>query len=256
MKRPEIFGLIGFPLGHSFSKNFFTEEFHKKNINAQYLNFEIDDIGKIMEVVSEYPELRGLNVTTPYKRQVLPYIDILSPDAEAIGAVNVIKIKGDGSDMVFEGHNTDARGFAIDIASKLPASDSKPIKALVLGSGGASSAVIYGLESIGVKATVVSRTPQGKNAMSYSGLTPAIIADNHIVVNATPLGMAPHENEAPPFPYQWLSSNHLCYDLIYNPSPTKFMKLCSRHGATVSDGIGMLIAQARLSWLIWKSEEL
>lgn len=256
MDRPTIYGLIGFPLGHSFSQEFFTGEFSRLGINARYLNFEIEDIGKLMEIVAEYPELRGLNVTTPYKRQVLPYIDSLSGEARAIGAVNVVKIIGSDPDLIFEGHNTDALGFAMDLKEKLVQLPVMPTGALVLGSGGASAAVCYGLRTLGITPTVVSRNPQAPGMISYSDVTGEVVARNTVIVNATPLGMPATANQAPPFPYHLITPDHLCYDLIYNPSPTRFMTLCKRQGAAVSDGLGMLKAQARLSWEIWTGQEL
>lgn len=252
----DVYGLIGFPLEHSFSRKFFNEYFSVHHINAEYLNFEIDDIGALMEVLAEQPNLCGLNVTSPYKRLVMPYLDMVSDEAREIGAVNVIKISGMPDAPVLEGHNTDARGFATDIEPLLrKCGIPQGSKALVLGTGGASSAVYYGLRSLGIKPTLVSRRP-ADGVITYDTLTPEIMADYRVIVNSTTLGMEPHTGECPAIPYDLIDKRYVCYDLIYNPSPTEFLKRCAAAGATVSGGLGMLTAQARLSWLIWTGQQI
>lgn len=241
-----LYGLIGNPLQHSFSQDFFTRYFADHKIDAEYRNFELTDIGEVMELVAEYPQLRGFNVTSPYKQQILPYIDTLSDDAKAIGAVNVVRISGSGSDIRFEGFNTDAEGFATDIASFIDRSR----EALILGSGGAASAVAHGLKSLGVKSTVVSRTP-AEGQMAYDELNAERLATVATIINATPLGMEPREAECAPIPYDAIRPDMLCYDLIYNPCPTEFMRRCAARGAAVKGGLGMLIHQALLSWSLW-----
>lgn len=243
----KIYGLIGFPLTHSFSQNFFNQKFEAEGINARYLNFELPDIGDFMEVVSEYPTLSGLNVTIPYKEQVLPYLDEIDEDAAKIGAVNVIKFIRNKGDLKFKGYNSDIIGFSDSIA---PLLNPQRKKALVLGTGGAAKAVVRGLENLGVEPTLVSRTPR-EGVITYSDITPEIMADNLIIVNTTPLGMYPHVDECPDIPYQYLTKEHLCYDLLYNPDITLFMNKAARQGAETKNGLEMLLLQAFASWTIW-----
>lgn len=243
----KIYGLIGFPLTHSFSQNFFNQKFEAEGINARYLNFELPDIGDLMEVVSEYPTLSGLNVTIPYKEQVMTYLDDIDAQAAEIGAVNVIKITRSKGDLKFKGYNSDIIGFSDSIAPLLnPARK----KALVLGTGGASKAVVCGLKNLGVTSTLVSRTPR-EGVITYADITPEIMADNLVVVNTTPLGMYPHVDECPDIPYQYLTKEHLCYDLLYNPDITLFMQKAAQQGAETKNGLEMLLLQAFASWNIW-----
>lgn len=247
----DLYGLLGFPLGHSFSANFFNEKFRREGIDAEYRNFELPDIGDFMELVSEHPELRGLNVTIPYKKQIIPYLTKLSDQAHEIGAVNTVRLTYGPDRMLtsLEGYNTDAPAFARTLAPLLP---QEPISALVLGSGGASRAVCAALNWLGVKFTIVSRTP-AEGQLSYSRLTPEIIAANRVIVNTTPLGMYPHTEECPPLPYELLTPDHICYDLVYNPAETLFMKNAAAKGATTCNGLAMLHLQALLAWQIWNS---
>lgn len=244
----KIYGLIGYPLTHSFSQNYFNQKFEAEGINARYLNFELPDIGDLMEVISEYPTLAGLNVTIPYKEQVLPYLDEMDADAAKIGAVNVIKfIRARNGDLKFKGYNSDIIGFSDSIA---PLLNERRVKALVLGTGGASKAVVRGLENLGVKPTLVSRTPR-EGVITYDDLTPEIMADNLIIVNTTPLGMYPKVDSCPDIPYECLTPDHLLYDLIYNPDVTAFMKKGAARGAEVKNGLEMLLLQAFEAWRIW-----
>lgn len=244
----KIYGLIGFPLTHSFSKTYFNNKFESENINAEYLNFEIPDIGDLMEVVAEYPDLCGLNVTIPYKEQVIPYMDEMDADAAAIGAVNVIKfIRSKGDDLRFKGYNSDIVGFCDSIRPLLtPYRD----KALVLGTGGASKAVVRGLQNLGVKSQLVSRNKK-EGVITYGEIDAEIMATHKIIVNTTPLGMYPHVDECPDIPYELLTPQHLCYDLLYNPDVTLFMKRAREMGAEVKNGLEMLLLQAFESWRIW-----
>lgn len=248
----KLYGLIGFPLGHSFSAAFFAEKFGREGIDALYRNFELPDIGQFMELLSEVPDICGLNVTIPYKQQIIPYLTSLSPQAQLIGAVNVVKIcRNEAGDIVgLEGHNTDCPAFARTLAPLLPC---EPVSALVLGTGGASKAVCAALTSLCVPYTMVSRTP-GPGRLTYSELTPRMVADNKLIVNTTPLGMSPNNNECPPIPYEALTANHICYDLVYNPVETLFLKKASAQGASTCNGLGMLHLQALLSWQIWNTE--
>lgn len=243
----KIYGLIGYPLTHSFSQRYFNQKFEAEGINARYLNFELPDIGDLMEVVSEYPNLSGLNVTIPYKEQVIQYLDDMDEDAEKIGAVNVIKFIRTRGELRFKGYNSDIIGFSDSIR---PLLNDERRKALVLGTGGASKAVVRGLENLGVEATLVSRSPR-KGVITYADLTPEVMAENLVIVNTTPLGMYPHVDECPDIPYDCLTAKHLCYDLLYNPDVTLFMRKAAEQGAETKNGLEMLLLQAFAAWNIW-----
>ncbi|MDE6310037.1 MAG: shikimate dehydrogenase, partial [Muribaculaceae bacterium] len=209
-----LYGLIGYPLIHSFSENYFNQKFESEHIDAHYINYEIPDIGDLMEIVAEYPNLHGLNVTIPYKEQVIPYMDEMDEDAAKIGAVNVIKfIRGAGDDLRFKGYNSDVIGFTDSLAPILKPNQKK---ALILGTGGAAKAVRQGLINLEVEPTYVSRTPR-EGMLAYSQLTSEVMADHLIIVNTTPLGMYPKIDACPDIPYHLLTPEHLCYDLLYNP---------------------------------------
>ena len=243
------YGLIGYPLKHSFSISYFNEKFQSENIDAEYVNFEIPSIEDFMEVVEENPNLRGLNVTIPYKEQVIPYLDELDKDTAKIGAVNVIKIIPQGKGNVkLVGYNSDIVGFTRSIE---PLLQSHHVKALILGTGGASKAVFHGLANLGIKATFVSRTKKSNDILTYQELTPEIMQEHTVIVNTTPLGMYPNVDACPDIPYDQLTPNHLLYDLLYNPHETLFMKKGMERGATVKNGLEMLLLQAFVSWQIW-----
>lgn len=244
----KIYGLIGYPLGHSFSRTYFNKKFEAENINARYLNFEIPDIGDLMEVIAEYPNLVGLNVTIPYKQQVIPYLTEITPEAKRIGAVNLIKITRKGATKVeLKGYNSDIVGFVGSIEGDI---NPQRHKALVLGTGGASKAVTVGLENLGVEVTHVSRTPR-EGVITYADITPGIMASHKIIVNTTPLGMYPHVDECPDIPYSEITPEHLCYDVIYNPDITLFMRRAKEQGAEVKNGLEMLLLQAFENWRVW-----
>ena len=247
----KIYGLLGFPLGHSFSRDFFREKFRSENICAEYLNFEIPDIGDFIEVLAEYPDLAGLNVTIPYKRQIIPYLDELDPVAEKIGAVNVVKITYSPDSQPFlKGYNSDVIGFRDSI---LPLLGDQRGKALILGTGGASRAVAESFSQLGMEFTFVSRDKVSEGVITYTDLTREIMDSHHVIVNTTPLGMFPDVDSCPPIPYSFLSDAFLCYDLVYNPATTLFMKKAAEAGARVKNGREMLILQAEASWRIWNS---
>ncbi len=248
MTQKATYGLIGRKLGHSFSKQFFTLKFEELGLNAEYLNFELSDIGEFMELLAEYPFIKGLNVTIPYKQDIIPYLDHLSHDAQQIGAVNVIKLLGTPDNPVLHGFNTDAQGFRIDLEPILP--ESHPDKALVLGSGGASKAVCFALKELNISPTVVSRNP-AENQISYDDITADMLCTHPLIINTTPLGMWPDIDTAPPIPYHLLSSKNICYDLVYNPQPTLFLEKAAKQGAVTRGGRGMLVNQAELAWKIW-----
>ncbi|MGM9799968.1 MAG: shikimate dehydrogenase family protein [Muribaculaceae bacterium] len=249
-RKKEIYGLIGFPLGHSFSQTYFNQKFESEGIDASYENFEIEDIGELMEIFAEFPELCGLNVTIPYKQQVIPYMNEMDETAAKIGAVNVIKIirKKDG-DFKLKGYNSDIIGFSDSIAPLL-----KPHhkKALVLGTGGASKAIMLGLKNLGLEPVLVSRTAR-EGVLTYADLDKAVMDTHTVIVNTTPVGMYPNVDDCPDIPYNLLTDRHLCYDLIYNPDVTAFMRKSQEAGAEVKNGLEMLLLQAFASWQIWNS---
>ena len=249
-KLHKIYGLIGFPLGHSFSKNYFNQKFESENIDAEYVNFEIPSIDMLMEVVGETPNLCGLNVTIPYKEKVIPLLDDIDDDAKKIGAVNVIKIIRSRSGIKLKGYNSDVIGFCDSIREFITPERNR---ALVLGTGGAAKAVCHGLETLGVTTQLVSRHKSAKT-LTYEELTKADIASHKIIVNTTPLGMYPNVDSCPDLPYRFLSKGHVCYDLLYNPNETLFMKKSAEYGATVKNGLEMLLLQAFVSYEIWNND--
>ncbi len=243
----DIYGLIGFPLGHSFSRGFFSEKFLREGIDADYRNFEIPEAGMIVDVVRNTPGLKGLNCTIPHKQAIIPYLDEMSPDAEAIGAVNVVKVLDDGR---LKGYNADIIGF---VESIRPFLCPHHRKALVLGTGGASKAVCAGLEKLGIEWTYVSRKPKD-GQLIYEDISSDVLTDHKVIVNCSPVGMYPHIDEAPALPYASLTPHHLLFDLIYNPEITRFMQQGAQKGATVKNGLEMLHLQALASWDIWNAE--
>ena len=243
------YGLLGYPLGHSFSKNYFNQKFEAEKIDAEYLNFEIPDIKEIKSVIKENPELNGLNVTIPYKQQDIPYLDDLDDDARLIGAVNVIKFsKGLFGKVKLKGYNSDIIGFKQSIE---PLLKDHHRKALILGTGGASKAVFHGLKQLGIAATFVSRQSK-EYCITYEEITEKIMEQYHVIVNTTPLGMYPNVNACPNIPYELLTSDHLLYDLLYNPDETLFMQKGKERGAVVKNGLEMLLLQAFAAWEIWQ----
>lgn len=245
------YGLIGFPLGHSFSMSFFNEKFKSENIDAEYINFEIPNIEAIAEVVSTNINLRGLNVTIPYKEKVISYLDYISPEARAIGAVNVIKVEHKGRKSFLKGYNSDVIGFTQSIE---PLLEHFHKKALVLGTGGAAKAIAYGLKKLGLEVLYVSRFER-PNTIQYEQITPEVIQEYNVIVNCTPCGMFPHTEECPKLPYEAMNTKTLLYDLIYNPDQTLFMKKGLANGATVKNGLEMLLLQAFASWDIWHQKD-
>ena len=241
------YGLIGYPLGHSFSKNYFNEKFENENIDAEYINFEIPTIDALPEVLATNPELRGLNVTIPYKEKVISFLDAVSPEARAIGAINVIKVEHKGNETILKGYNSDVIGFTKSIAPLLKRHNKK---AIILGTGGASKAIDYGLKSLGLETVKVSRYER-PGTIQYSKITPEIIKEYNVIVNCTPCGMYPNIEECPELPYEAMTEKNILYDLIYNPDQTKFMKLGAKQGATVKNGLEMLLLQAFASWEFW-----
>lgn len=245
----KIYGLIGRVLGHSFSQDYFNRKFEAEQIDARYVNFEIQSIDDFENVLDANPSLAGLNVTIPYKQLIIDRLDSLDPDAAAIGAVNVIRFMRDNSGRRhLRGYNTDAIGFRDSIA---PLLDDDRRKALVLGTGGASRAVVYALKQLGIDVALVSRSAR-EGVITYADITPEILETHTIIVNTTPLGMYPAVDAAPDIPYEHLTPRHLCYDLLYNPDYTLFMRRSAEAGAEVKNGLEMLILQAFAAWQIWQ----
>lgn len=243
------YGLVGYPLGHSFSMGYFNEKFKNEAINAVYENFEIPDIQDITTVIGSNPDLAGFNVTIPYKEKVRDYLDYIAPEAAEIGAVNVVKVTHNGERAVLKGFNSDVVGFVNSIKPLL-----RPLhkKALVLGTGGASKAVEYGLRKLGLETIKVSRTEKD-NTITYGQVTPELLSEYKVIVNCTPCGMAPHFDECPNLPYDSIDDSFLLYDLIYNPEETLFLRKGKEKDATVKNGLEMLLLQAEEGWNIWNS---
>ena len=244
----KTYGLIGYPLGHSFSRGYFTDYFGREGIEAEYKNFELPSIEQLAEVLQTEPTLQGFNVTIPYKQQVFSYLSELSEAAQAIGAVNVVKVMRRDEGLYLKGYNTDYIGFTDSIRPHL-----KPhhTHALILGTGGASKAVDYALRKLGLKTQYVSRTAR-EGIIAYDELTPELMAQYTVIVNTTPLGMHPKVDECPPLDYTLLTSQHLLYDVVYNPAKTLFLQRGEEAGATICNGMDMLIGQAKAAWEIWE----
>ena len=242
-----MYGLIGRKLGHSFSANYFNNKFRKEGINESYHLFQLSSIDEFPDLIERNTDLKGLNVTIPYKQEVMPFLSHISDEAKDIGAVNVIKISRNNGQPFLEGYNSDCFGFENSLKPLLT-----PLikNALILGTGGASKAVVYVLKKLGIHSTFVSRNPAA-NQLSYDDLTTDIIAENKLIVNTTPLGMYPDIESYPPIPYHCLTSDHLCYDLVYNPEKTEFLKKAEAAGAKIKNGLEMLELQAIGSWQIW-----
>jgi len=245
------YGLIGYPLGHSFSKAYFTEKFVHEGIDARYDNYEIEDAKMLLEIVCKNPELRGLNCTIPHKQAIIPLLDSISEEARKIGAVNVIRIsRSKEGKPQLEGYNSDVVGFRESIK---PLLSKKHRKALVLGTGGASKAICFALTQLGLEWKYVSRSKKA-DSYTYDELTPAIIDQYKVIVNCSPVGMFPHTDEAPQLPYEAIGPDHLLYDLIYNPAETLFLQRGREQGAITKNGQEMLELQALESWRIWNKK--
>lgn len=242
----KIYGLIGRNISYSFSKKFFTDKFENEKINALYQNFDLDDLNQLKNILSDTPDLSGFNVTIPYKELIIPYLDALDPTAKQIGAVNTIKVGKDGK---LTGFNTDYYGF---IESIKPLLNDNHSHALILGTGGASKAVAYGLEQLGIRYKFVSRKAQN-GWLEYNSLGPEDFSIYTLIINCTPLGTYPEVSSFPPVPAQFINSRHVVYDLIYNPPVTRLMELSKENGAMVKNGYTMLELQAQRSWEIWNS---
>ena len=243
-------GLIGYPLGHSFSAGYFAEKFKKERIDGySYENFPIENIELFPSLIEENPDLIGLNVTIPYKEKVIPFLNELTDEAKSIGAVNTIKIiRKEGEKPYLIGHNTDCFGFQ---ESLKPLLKGYHHKALILGTGGAAKAVEYVLKNIGLEVRYVSRNPEDENVYRYEDLEGEVFNIFKVIVNSTPLGMHPKVDQCPPLPYELLNQENLLYDLVYNPAETLFMKKGKEQGALTQNGLPMLQLQAEGAWKFW-----
>jgi shikimate dehydrogenase len=244
-----VYGLVGRSLAHSWSRDFFERKFTELGLKDHtYVNIELPEIVGFREAVKQIEGLRGLNVTVPYKRAVMAFMDALSPEAEAVGAVNCIDIRNGR----MTGHNTDVFGFTQSIK---PFLDNTHGRALILGTGGAAQAVAYALKQFSIDVWFVSRQRTGaENTLVYEEVNDRVMQAFRLVVNATPVGMYPHIENCPPLPYELFSAEHLAYDLIYNPAKTLFLSRAEAHGATVVNGLSMLHWQAERSWQIWTKD--
>lgn len=243
------FGLIGYPLSHSFSKSYFTKKFLSEGINdCEYETYPLENISFIKDLLDREPHLSGLNVTIPYKEQVLQFLDEVDAQAIEIGAVNTIRISRINNKQHLKGFNTDAFGFAEPLKKVLKPSHKN---ALIFGTGGASKAVAWVLNSLGIEYSFVSRRPQKNNSIDYAGLTFEIIRKNTLLINTSPVGMFPNVDAAPDIPYEAVTSEHILYDLIYNPEETLFLKKGATKKATTLNGLPMLYLQAEKAWEIW-----
>lgn len=246
------YGLIGYPLGHSFSISYFNQKFADESINAKYENFEIASIDMLPEIIARNPNLKGLNVTIPYKERVIDFLDSISPEARAIGAVNVIRVTREGNKTLLKGFNSDVIGFTQSIEPMLDKKWHK--KALILGTGGASKAINFGLKSLGLETVFVSRYER-PGTIQYKTITPEVINEYNVIINCTPLGMFPKTEECPDLPYEAMDSHTILYDLIYNPDQTLFMRRGAEYGADIKNGLEMLLLQAFASWEFWNGKE-
>ena len=242
------YGLIGYPLGHSFSKQYFEEKFVKENLHHCIFNlFPLVNVNEFDQIIDTYQYLKGMAVTIPHKQNIIPLLHTISEEAKTIGAVNCIKIKN-GYTI---GYNTDVVGFE---QSLVPLLLPHHTSALVLGTGGASKAVQYVLKKLGINFTLVSRNKNMQSGIiNYQDISTIMLQKNTLIINTTPLGMVPSVHTYPHLDYSQLTKKHLCYDLVYKPQTTLFLQKCAAHGAVVKNGFEMLILQAEENWKIWNS---
>ena len=245
------FALIGYPLGHSFSKKYFSEKFIKEKItDCVYENFPLENLDHFMDIVHSDQELCGLNITIPYKSDIIRFVDKVENEALEIGAVNVIKILRRSGKIELCGYNSDVTGIRDTL---LPFIDKNVRKALVLGTGGSSKAVCYVLEKFGIRVDRVSREKK-PGTLIYSDLDSSIIDSTQLIINTTPLGMYPNIQSKPEINYSRLNKKHILFDLVYNPELTEFLRMGAEQGSTILSGIKMLHSQAERSWEIWNND--
>jgi shikimate dehydrogenase len=247
------FGLIGYPLGHSFSKKYFSEKFLKEQIaSCSYENYPLTNLNLLEKIIVEEPLLCGLNVTIPYKSDIIRFLDIIEPEASEIGAVNVIKIKRSDGKIKLYGYNSDVTGIR---DSLLPYIKDDISNAIVLGTGGSSRAVCYVLKKLGLKVTLVSRNKK-PGILAYSDINSELINKTDFIINTTPLGMYPNVESKPDIDYTLLGKKHILFDLVYNPELTAFLKMGEEKGCNIISGIKMLHSQAEAAWEIWNNDSL
>ncbi len=246
----KLFGLIGYPLGHSFSVPYFTRKFSEEKIEAEYRNFPMENIGDFEDLVKREPKLVGLNVTVPHKQRIIPYLDVLHPTARSIGAVNTIFFCRKEERLSLLGYNSDVIGFERSLKQHLKEGHNQ---ALVLGTGGSSKAVKFVLSELGIAYQMVSRK-RGEGLLAYDQLDKKIMGSHTLIINTTPLGMFPEVDTNPNIPYQEITSRHLLFDLVYNPEETRFLRQGKEQGASIVNGSDMLIYQAEGSWEIWNKK--
>ncbi len=250
MKNKRIFGLLGRNISHSFSPGYFNDKFQKEGIDAEYRLFDLEQVERIQEIIQKEKNLEGFNVTIPYKQKIIELLDAVDDTAATIGAVNVVKIERSSSGLFLKGYNTDATGFRQSLEPLI--TGKKPLEALVLGTGGAYKAVHYTLEKLEIPFIKVSRSKKD-DTVTYDELTKELIGRCKLIVNTTPLGMHPKTEAFPDIPYEYITAEHILYDLIYNPLKTKFLELGESRGATIKNGLEMLHKQAEAAWEIWNT---
>lgn len=243
------YGLVGYPIGHSFSGEYFSAKFLTEKIEAVYHNFPMQDVADIVPILEKNSEIEGFNITIPHKTNILPYLDSMDEGAQKVGAVNVVKVTRSQGRYILKGFNTDVIGFENSLKPHLRSCHKK---ALVFGTGGASKAVVYVLHTLGIEYAYVSRNVK-QGQLTYSDLTPEIIAEHKLLVNCTPLGMSPNIGKCPDIPYQAINSDHYLFDLIYNPEISEFLNRGKTKGATIKNGLEMLYLQADAAWEIWNN---
>lgn len=246
----KVLGLIGFPLEHSFSQKFFAQKFKTENIiDFEYRNFSISNIDKFPDLIAQNPNICGLNVTIPYKKKIIPFLDYLDETAQKIGAVNTVNFEMNNGKLITKGYNTDVYGFE---KSLLPFLKNYHNKALILGTGGASNAVAYVLEKLGIDFKHVSRKANN-NSLCYNNINLELLNEYFLIINTTPLGMFPNVNSFPNIPYLSLNEKHILFDLVYNPIKTEFLKKGEKQKAKIINGQKMLELQALKAWEIWRN---
>lgn len=258
--RVKLYGLIGYPLEHSFSETYFKEKFLREGINnCIYENIEISNLEDFISVlnshntsITSFNNLKGFNITMPFKESIIPYLDYLDEVAMEIGAVNVVKIEKNEEKTILKGYNSDVIGFEKSLFENI---DNKNIKALILGSGGASKSVAYVLKKHNIEYNIISRNKvKHKTLLNYEDLSPSIIKSHELIINTTPLGMYPHLGEMPEIDFNQISKEHIVFDLIYNPEETLLLKLAKSKGTKIINGFDMLCYQAEESWRIWNAK--
>jgi shikimate dehydrogenase len=251
--KKKLYGLVGRNISHSFSPDYFRKKFKSENIYASYRLIDLDNIDNLLAIIDEHPELDGFNVTIPYKENIINFLDLLDEDAAEIGAVNVVKIYRTHHKVFLKGFNTDITGFKNSLLPLI--NNKKNIQALILGTGGASKAVSFVLKQLSIPYKYVSRN-ENINTLRYSNLTGTIIEEHKLIINATPVGMFPNIYSFPLIPYNFLSKEHIVYDLVYNPTETLFIKKGKQAGAITKNGLEMLYLQAEAAWKIWNKNDL